>query len=75
MDSLIRQNDQLRPTVRWRTTDLLTDIGKVSNWWRYGWRPGLTFGEAISSGEMSILDLQHVEVLPYISSPLLEMPR
>ena len=58
VDYLVRRSDQLRPMARWRTTNVLTDTGKVSNMWRYGWRPGLTFGEAISLGEMSILDLQ-----------------
>ena len=50
----------------WRTIGVLTDTGKVRNWWWYGWRPRLTFGDAISSGKVSILDLQQVEVLPYI---------
>ena len=68
VDSLVRRSDQLRPKARWRTTDVLANIDEVSNWWRYDRRPKLTFGEAISSSEVFILDFQQVEVLTYIKS-------
>ena len=75
MESSGEQSSQPRLLATWRSNCVLTDIGEVSNGMAMRLAIKTDIGNVVPLGDVSILDHQQVEILPHISSPLLEMLR